>query len=71
MTSIESVTLEVPDPAAAEAFYTAAFGIIVVQYRWFLARTALCITSGLAGLVVGLDLLVNVAITWGVGALLG
>ena len=27
MTSIESVTLEVPDPAAAEAFYTAAFGL--------------------------------------------
>jgi predicted lactoylglutathione lyase len=26
MTTIESVTLEVPDPAAAEAFYTAAFG---------------------------------------------
>jgi uncharacterized glyoxalase superfamily protein PhnB len=26
MTSIESVTLEVPDPTAAEAFYTAAFG---------------------------------------------
>ncbi|MEV5050228.1 glyoxalase [Arthrobacter sp. LAR12-1-1.1] len=27
MTSIESVTLEVPDPAAATAFYTAAFGL--------------------------------------------
>ena len=27
MISIESVTLEVPDPAAAEAFYTAAFGL--------------------------------------------
>ena len=27
MTSIESVTLEVPDPAAAGAFYTAAFGV--------------------------------------------
>jgi catechol 2,3-dioxygenase-like lactoylglutathione lyase family enzyme len=27
MTSIESVTLEVPDPAAANAFYTAAFGL--------------------------------------------
>jgi catechol 2,3-dioxygenase-like lactoylglutathione lyase family enzyme len=27
MTSIESVTLDVPDPAAAEAFYTAAFGL--------------------------------------------
>src|SRR5215475_16031189 len=27
MTYIESVTLEVPDPAAAEAFYTAAFGL--------------------------------------------
>ena len=25
-TSISSVTLEVPDPAAADAFYTAAFG---------------------------------------------
>jgi predicted lactoylglutathione lyase len=27
MTSIESVTLEVPDPTAAETFYTAAFGL--------------------------------------------
>jgi catechol 2,3-dioxygenase-like lactoylglutathione lyase family enzyme len=27
MTSIESVTLEVPDPTSAEAFYTAAFGL--------------------------------------------
>lgn len=27
MTAIESVTLEVPEPAAAEAFYTAAFGL--------------------------------------------
>jgi predicted lactoylglutathione lyase len=27
MTSIESVTLEVPDPAASEAFYTVAFGL--------------------------------------------
>jgi uncharacterized glyoxalase superfamily protein PhnB len=27
MTSIESVTLEVPDPAVATAFYTAAFGL--------------------------------------------
>ena len=27
MTSIESVTLEVPDPKAAEAFYTTAFGL--------------------------------------------
>jgi len=27
MTSIGSVTLEVPDPAAAEAFYAAAFGL--------------------------------------------
>ena len=27
MTSIESLTLEVPDPAAANAFYTAAFGL--------------------------------------------
>jgi catechol 2,3-dioxygenase-like lactoylglutathione lyase family enzyme len=27
MTSIESVTLGVPEPAAAEAFYTAAFGL--------------------------------------------
>jgi catechol 2,3-dioxygenase-like lactoylglutathione lyase family enzyme len=27
MTSIDSVTLEVPDPTAAEAFYTAAFGL--------------------------------------------
>jgi hypothetical protein len=27
MTSIESLTLEVPDPTAAKAFYTAAFGL--------------------------------------------
>jgi hypothetical protein len=27
MTSIRSVTIEVPDPAAAEAFYSAAFGL--------------------------------------------
>lgn len=27
MTSIKSITLEVPEPAAAEAFYTAAFGL--------------------------------------------
>jgi catechol 2,3-dioxygenase-like lactoylglutathione lyase family enzyme len=27
VTSIESVTLEVPDPAAAEGFYAAAFGL--------------------------------------------
>jgi uncharacterized glyoxalase superfamily protein PhnB len=27
MSSIESVTLEVPDPAAGEAFYAAAFGL--------------------------------------------
>jgi catechol 2,3-dioxygenase-like lactoylglutathione lyase family enzyme len=27
MTSIESVTLEVPDPTVAQAFYTAAFGL--------------------------------------------
>jgi hypothetical protein len=27
MTSIESITLEVPDPTAARAFYTAAFGL--------------------------------------------
>jgi hypothetical protein len=44
------------------AFYTLAFGLVVLQYRWFLARTALSITSGLALLVVGLDLLVDIAI---------
>jgi len=27
MTSLESVTLEVPDPSTADAFYTAAFGL--------------------------------------------
>jgi hypothetical protein len=27
MTSIESITLEVPDPTVADAFYTAAFGL--------------------------------------------
>jgi hypothetical protein len=57
-------------PALA-AFYTFAFGIIVVQYRWFLARTALRITSGLAVLVVGLDLLTDIGITSAVSALVG
>lgn len=28
MTSLESVTLEVPDPTASNAFYTAAFGVV-------------------------------------------
>jgi catechol 2,3-dioxygenase-like lactoylglutathione lyase family enzyme len=27
MAAIESITLEVPDPAAANAFYAAAFGL--------------------------------------------
>ena len=27
MTSIESVTIEAPDPAVAERFYTTAFGL--------------------------------------------
>ncbi|MFE4228655.1 glyoxalase [Arthrobacter sp. NPDC056886] len=41
MTSIESVTLEVPDPEAATAFYTAAFGLDAqVQVRASDAPTA-------------------------------
>jgi hypothetical protein len=57
-------------PALA-AFYTFAFGIIVLQYRWFLARTALRITSGLAAVVVGLDLLVDFGVTSAVSAVVG
>jgi hypothetical protein len=43
---------------ALAIFYTIAFGFIVLQYRWFLARTGLSITGGLAAAVVLLDLLI-------------
>ena len=57
-------------PALA-AFYTLAFGVIVLQYRWFLARTALSVTSGLALLVVGLDLALDIGIATVARALVG
>lgn len=47
---------------ALAVFYAIAFGFIVLQYRWFLARTALSITSGLAMLIVALDLMVNIGL---------
>jgi catechol 2,3-dioxygenase-like lactoylglutathione lyase family enzyme len=43
MTSIESVTLEVPDPAAAGAFYRAAFGL---SAQHLALRTSEAPTSG-------------------------
>ncbi|MDF9752243.1 glyoxalase [Arthrobacter sp. ES3-54] len=50
MTSIESVTLEVPDPAAATAFYTAAFGL-GTQVR---VRTSDAPTAGFRGFTMSL-----------------
>ncbi len=37
-------------------FYTVPFAIFLIHYRWFLARAALGASSGLAALVVALDL---------------
>ena len=50
MTSIESVILEVPDPAAAEAFYAAAFGL-GDRLR---VRASGAPTSGFRGLILSL-----------------
>ena len=50
MTSIESVTLEAPDPAAANAFYSAAFGL-GTHVR---VRTADAPTSGFRGFTLSL-----------------
>ena len=43
-----------------------AFGIIIAQYRWFLAKTALGVSGGLAALLVLLD----VALTGAISAVL-
>ena len=41
MTAIDSIILEVPDPALAEGFYTAAFGLdSALQFRAAQAPTA-------------------------------
>ncbi|SDK93219.1 glyoxalase [Arthrobacter sp. ok362] len=50
MTSIESITLEVPDPTAATAFYTGAFGL-GTQVR---VRAADAPTAGFRGFTVSL-----------------
>jgi len=50
MTSIESVTLEVPDPTLANAFYTAAFGVNT-QVR---LRAADAPTTGFRGFTLSL-----------------
>jgi hypothetical protein len=44
--------------AALAAFYTLAFSIILVQYRWFFARAALGLSWDLAAAVVIADFLV-------------
>jgi hypothetical protein len=49
--------------ATHAAFYTFAFGIVLLHYRWFLARTALHVTGGLAAAVVGLDVLIDLGLT--------
>ena len=50
ITSIESVTLEVPDPTAAECFYTAAFGL-ATELR---LRASEAPTSGFRGFTLSL-----------------
>lgn len=47
--------------------YAVAFGIIVAQYRWFLAKTSLGISGGLAALIVAADFCVNGLIGAAVG----
>ena len=46
---------------ALAAFYTLAFSIILVQYRWFFACAALGLSWDLAAAVVAVDFLVAVA----------
>lgn len=50
MSSIESIVLEVPDPASAKAFYTAAFGL----GRQLALRTSDAPTSGFRGFALSL-----------------
>jgi hypothetical protein len=47
--------------------YAFAFGIIVAQYRWFLARTSLGVSGSLAALLVGVDFGLNGLIGVAVG----
>ncbi len=42
--------------AGLALFYTLAFGFIVFYFRWLLARVALGVSAGLAGLVVAMDI---------------
>ncbi|WP_100444417.1 VOC family protein [Glycomyces xiaoerkulensis] len=51
MTSIESITIEADDPAAAEAFYTTAFGLDERQVR---LRSAQAPTTGFRGFTLSL-----------------
>ncbi|HEX2653596.1 MAG TPA: hypothetical protein VHN11_08095, partial [Xanthobacteraceae bacterium] len=44
------------------AFFTAMLTVVLLQYRWFLARTALGITEGLAIAVVALDIATDIGV---------
>jgi hypothetical protein len=49
--------------AAHAIFYTFASCIILVQYRWFLARAALGVSGGLAAAIVAIDITVDLGVT--------
>jgi hypothetical protein len=44
-------------------FYTLTFGIILLQYRWFLARAVLGVGGGLAALLVAVDIGLDLGVT--------
>jgi len=56
---------------ALATFYALAFSIVLLQYRWFLACTALGVTGGVGLLVVGLDVATSFAATTVVRTLIG
>jgi catechol 2,3-dioxygenase-like lactoylglutathione lyase family enzyme len=67
MTSIESVALEVPDPTAANAFYTAAFGL----GDWVGLRVSEAPTTGFRGFTVSLVVSQPATVDGLIGAALG
>jgi hypothetical protein len=51
--------------------YTAAFLLVLVHYRWFLARTALGVSNGLAALIVAIEIVSQFAILMAARAAFG
>jgi hypothetical protein len=50
--------------------YAGAFGIILLQYRWFITKAALGVSGGLAALLVLVDLTLNGAVAGAVSRLI-